>query len=329
MEPSAGRPARTPGRNDPCPCGSGKKYKACHLTADQSARHGAAPVGSVQTGAAQGGTRAEAPAAWTRHVQRVGSTSERLRGKNSTLIKTPAQIEGIRLSCQATRRILDLLEGRLVPGVTTEEINTWVHEATLKEGAIAAPLNYRGFPKSVCTSINAVVCHGIPDPTALREGDIINVDVTCILDGYYGDASRTYEVGTVAPEARRLVRVTRECLDLGIKQVRPGGFVGDIGQAIQAHAEAAGFSVVRDFVGHGVGIRFHEEPQIPHFGTRGRGHPLLPGMVFTIEPMINAGDWRVKILDDGWTAVTTDGSLSAQFEHTVEVTPTGVEILSA
>ena len=324
MNLNAGRPARAPGRNDPCHCGSGKKYKACHLTADQAAQRGAAPAGAVAEGAV-----AEAPAAWTRHVQRVGSAGGRLRGQNSTLIKTPAQIEGIRRSCQATRRILDLLEGRLVPGVTTEEINTWVHEATLAEGAIPAPLNYRGFPKSVCTSVNQVVCHGIPDPTVLREGDIINVDVTCILDGYFGDASRTYGVGTVAPEAQRLVQVTRECLELGIRQVRPGGFAGDIGQAIQAHAEAAGFSVVRDFVGHGVGIRFHEEPQIPHFGTRGRGHPLLPGMVFTIEPMINAGDWRVKILDDGWTAITADGSLSAQFEHTVTVTPTGVDILSA
>jgi methionyl aminopeptidase len=324
MDLSALRPARNLGRNDPCHCGSGKKYKACHLNADQAAQRSAAPAGGATTGA-----HAEAPAAWTRHVQRTGSTAERLKGKNSTLIKTPEQIEGIRRSCQATKRILDLMEGRLEPGVTTEQINTWVHEATLAEGAIPAPLNYRGFPKSVCTSINAVVCHGIPDGTALRDGDIINVDVTCILDGYYGDASRTYEVGKVAPEARRLVRVTRECLELGIKQVRPGGFVGDIGQAIQAHAEAAGFSVVRDFVGHGVGIRFHEEPQIPHFGTRGRGHPLLPGMVFTIEPMINTGDWRVKILGDGWTAVTADGSLSAQFEHTVTVTPAGVEILSA
>lgn len=312
------RPPRRLGRNDPCHCGSGRKYKACHLNADQASQRGAAPAVESTI----------APGAWSRHVQRGSAAGEPAQRRNPTLIKTPAQIEGIRRSCQATRGILDMLEGRLVPGVTTGEIDTWVHEATLAAGAIPAPLNYRGFPKSVCTSINEVVCHGIPDGTALRNGDIVNVDVTCILDGYFGDASRMYLVGDVAPEARRLVQVTRECLELGIKQVRPGGSVGDIGQAIQTRAEAAGFSVVRDFVGHGVGLRFHEEPQIPHFGTRGRGHPLLPGMVFTIEPMINAGAWQVKILPDGWTAVTADGSLSAQFEHTVTVTPAGVEILS-
>ncbi len=322
-EATATPPARQLGRNDPCHCGSGKKYKACHLNADQAAQRSSA------TGTHLSAPGLGQPAPLSRHAQRISGAGDRLRRHNPTLIKTPEQIEGIRQSCQATRRILDMLEERIKAGVTTEEINTWVHEATLAAGATPAPLNYRGFPKSVCTSINEVVCHGIPEPRALREGDIINVDVTCILRGYYGDASRMYLVGEVKPEARRLVQVTRECLELGIKQVRPGGFVGDIGQAIQAHAEAAGFSVVRDFVGHGVGIRFHEEPQIPHFGTRGRGHPLLPGMVFTIEPMINVGDWPVDILADGWTAVTRDGSWSAQFEHTVTVTPSGVEILSA
>jgi methionyl aminopeptidase len=267
--------------------------------------------------------------AWIRQEQRSGEAGERLRRSNPTLIKTPEQIAGIALSCQATRRILDLLETRIEPGVTTEDINTWVHEATLAEGAVPSPLNYRGFPKSVCTSVNEVVCHGIPEHRVLQSGDILNVDVTCTLNGYFGDASRMYRIGQIAPAAERLIRVTQECLDLGIRQVRPGGFVGDIGHAIQVHAEAAGFSVVRDFVGHGVGIRFHEEPQIPHFGTRGRGHPLLPGMVFTIEPMINAGDWRVDVLEDGWTAVTRDGSLSAQFEHTVTVTSSGVAVLSA
>ncbi len=328
MDVTESRSARQLGRNDPCHCGSGKKYKACHLNADQAAQRGAgaAPgLGAPGLGAPGLG----APAAWTRQVQRLGEAGERLRRNNPGLIKTPEQIAGIRRSCQATRRILDLLEERIRPGVTTEEINTWVHEATLAEGAIPAPLNYRGFPKSVCTSVNEVVCHGIPEARVLKDGDIINVDVTCILDKYYGDASRMYLLGAVAPAARKLVQVTKECLALGIQQVRPGGVVGDIGQAIQAHAEGAGFSVVRDFVGHGVGLRFHEEPQIPHFGTRGRGHPLLPGMVFTIEPMINAGDWRVEILDDGWTAVTLDGSWSAQFEHTVTVTATGVEVLSA
>jgi len=180
----------------------------------------------------------------------------------------------------------------------------------------------------VCTSVNEVVCHGIPGDRVLMEGDIVNVDISPILDGYFGDSSRMYMVGKVSPEAAKLVSVTRECLELGIRQVHPGGFLGDIGQAIQAHAESNGFSVVRDFVGHGVGIKFHEEPQVPHFGRRGTGHPLLPGMVFTIEPMINAGAYPTKILEDGWTAITRDGSLSAQFEHTVHVTETGVEILT-
>ncbi len=303
---------RATGRNDPCPCGSGKKYKACHLLLDQESR--------------------------ARRVSRdlpahPGMGDPRLHRRDGTLIKTAVQIEGIRQACQLTCRILDMLQPRIVPGITTEQINQWVHDATLAAGAIPAPLNYPGpvrpFPKSVCTSINEVVCHGIPDGTMLHEGDIINVDVTSVLNGYFGDASRMYLLGEVSPQARKLVEVTRECLALGIDQVRPGGTVGDIGQAIQAHAESNGFSVVRDFVGHGVGLRFHEEPQIPHFGQRGRGPQLQPGMVFTIEPMINAGDWRVRILPDGWTAVTRDRSLSAQFEHTVEVTSTGVQVLSA
>lgn len=304
------------GRNDPCHCGSGKKYKACHLIADEAAARAPAP-----------GLGPRLPPQRISHGR--GDATARLVQRNPTLIKTPEQIEGIRRASQATKRILDMLEERVRPGVTTEEINTWVHAATLAAGAIPAPLNYRGFPKSVCTSINDVVCHGIPGPRALADGDIINIDVTCILNGFFGDASRMYLVGDVKPEAKRLVQITRECLELGIGQVRPGGHVGDIGHAIQEYAEGAGYSVVRDFVGHGVGIRFHEEPQIPHFGTRGRGHPLLPGMVFTIEPMINAGDWHVKILDDDWTAITVDGSLSAQFEHTVTVTSSGVAVLSA
>jgi methionyl aminopeptidase len=307
-------PPRPTGRNDPCWCGSGKKYKKCHLAEDQ---RGAAGAPGTTLGRATAGM-ARTPVRWPALA----------RGRAE--IKTPQQIEGIRAAGRATREILDLLEERIRPGISTEVINGWVHEETIARGGVPAPLNYRGFPKSVCTSVNQVVCHGIPSAgELLREGDIINVDVTTILDGYYGDASRMYLIGKVSEEARRLVRVTRECLERGIAQVRPGATVGDIGQAIQSHAEGEGFSVVRDFVGHGTGVRFHEDPQIPHFGRAGQGHPLQPGMVFTIEPMINAGDWRVRILEDGWTAVTVDGSLSAQFEHTLAVTETGADILTA
>jgi len=245
------------------------------------------------------------------------------------IIKTPEQIAGIRKSSQLTREILDMLERRIVPGITTGDIDRWVHDYTVGHGAIPAPLNYRGFPKSTCTSLNEVVCHGIPDGTLLKEGDILNVDVTCILDGYYGDASRMFLIGGVSEEARQLVTVTRECLYLGIEQVKPGNTLGDIGYVIQQHAESHGYSVVRAFVGHGTGVQFHEPPDIRHYGALGTGTVLVPNMVFTIEPMINAGGYQVKVLEDHWTAVTVDASLSAQWEHTLWVTEDGVEILTA
>jgi len=194
--------------------------------------------------------------------------------------------------------------------------------------ATPAPLNYRGFPKSVCVSINEEICHGIPGPRILKEGDIANVDVTPILNGYYADASKTFFVGTPAEDARRIVEVARECLRLGMDMVRPGNRVGDIGWAVQTYAEEMGCSVVREFVGHGVGFDFHEPPQIPHFGQKGKGIELVPGMVFTVEPMINLGKKELKILDDNWTAVTRDHSLSAQFEQTILVTPGGFESLT-
>ena len=245
------------------------------------------------------------------------------------IIKAPEQIEGIRKACHLTRDILDSLEGRIELGITTEQINTWVHEMTVAAGAVPAPLNYRGYPKSVCTSINEVICHGIPSPDrVLKEGDIINIDVTSILGGYYGDSSRMYLVGEVSQAARRLVEVTRQCLVVGIEQVRPGNTVGDIGHAIQQLAEGSGYSVVRAFVGHGTGVTFHEAPDVPHYGEPGAGVTLVPNMVFTIEPMINIGGYHATVLEDGWTAVTTDGSLSAQWEHTVRVTEDGVEVMT-
>ncbi len=263
-------------------------------------------------------------------VAQTYSHRQKHANKREIIIKNETQIAGIRKSCHLTRDILDAITPRIAPGITTEQINTWVHEMTLAHGAIPAPLNYRGFPKSVCTSINEVICHGIPSPDRmLREGDILNVDVTSILDGYYGDSSRMFLIGDVSSEARKLVRVTRECMELGIAQVKPGNRLGDIGHAIQQHAEGHGYSVVRAFVGHGTGIHFHEAPDVMHYGAPHTGVEMIPGMVFTIEPMINAGDYQIRTLSDGWTAVTADGSLSAQWEHTVLVTEDGVEVLTA
>jgi methionyl aminopeptidase len=264
-----------------------------------------------------------------RAAQRSRRPASRRRSR-PIIVKSREQVAGIRRASQLTKEILDALEERIRPGITTEEINSWVHEYTTAKGAVPAPLNYRGFPKSVCTSLNEVICHGIPTPErVLKEGDILNVDVTSILDGYYGDSSRMFLIGEVSDEARRLVRVTKECLDLAIAQVRPGNHIGDIGCAIQEHAESHGYSVVRQFVGHGTGVEFHEAPDVYHYGVPGTGAELVPNMVFTIEPMINVGGIGVKVLEDGWTAVTSDGELSAQWEHTVLVTEDGVEVLTA
>lgn len=246
------------------------------------------------------------------------------------LIKTAEQIEGIRRSGVVNTGVLDLVAREIHEGMTTQEIDTLVYDYTTAHGAVPAPLNYEGFPKSVCTSVNEVVCHGIPnDYEVLRKGDIINVDVSTILNGYYSDASRMFVIGKAAPEKQRLVDVARECLELGMKAARPFGFLGDIGYAIQRHAEAAGFSVVRDLCGHGVGLAFHEEPDVNHYGRKGTGMLLVPGMVFTIEPMINMGVKDVFVdEDDGWTVVTEDGLPSAQWEHTFVMTEHGLEILS-
>ena len=251
------------------------------------------------------------------------------RTQHGIIIKTEKEIAGIRKSSQLTHEILDMLEERIEAGITTGQIDRWVHKYTVEHGATPAPLNYHGFPKSVCTSLNEVVCHGIPSDERVLPGvDMINVDVTCILEVYYGDASRMFLIGDVSPQARRLVEVTRECLHRGIDQVKPGNRLGDIGHAIQQHAEAHGYAVVREFVGHGTGIDFHEPPNVHHYGEPHTGDRLEPNMVFTIEPMINAGRQEIEVLDDGWTAVTVDGSLSAQWEHTMRVTKDGVEVLT-
>ena len=246
------------------------------------------------------------------------------------MIKTEEQIEGIRASSLINTSVLDHVAQHIRVGMTTEDINTLVHEYTLSRGAIPAPLNYEGFPKSVCTSVNEEVCHGIPSKdVVLREGDIVNVDVSTIYNGYFSDASRMFLIGDVSPERRRLVDVTRECLEVGIEAARPWGFLGDIGEAIQHYAEKNGYSVVREFCGHGVGLQFHEKPEVEHVGRRGTGMLLVPGMVFTIEPMVNMGDWRVFVdEEDGWTVITEDEQPSAQWENTVLITETGVERLT-
>jgi methionyl aminopeptidase len=238
--------------------------------------------------------------------------------------------DGMRRAGRLAAEILDYITDFVKPGVTTDELDRLCHDMTVARGAIPACLNYRGFPKTICTSVNHVVCHGIPSPDKiLQDGDIINIDVTVILDGWHGDTSRMYYVGDVGVKARKLIDVTYEAMMRGIAVVKPGATLGDIGHAIQSFAEAQRFSVVRDFCGHGLGTIFHDAPSVLHYGEPGTGLVLREGMFFTVEPMINAGRWEVKILSDGWTAVTKDKSLSAQFEHSIGVTAGGYEIFTA
>ena len=283
------------GRNAPCPCGSGLKYKKCCL---------------VKNG------------------DHSPDLEEIYLRKYGIRLKKKSDIEGIRQAGQLVLDTLNLVESKITPGRVTDEINTLVHEYTIKNGATPAPLNYRGFPKSVCVSVNEVICHGIPGNRVIKDGDIVNVDVTSILNGYYADANKTFFAGNPGPEARKIVSIARECLRRGMAAVKPGNTLGDIGWRIQTYAEAQGCSVVREFVGHGVGLDFHEAPQVPHFGHQGAGVTLIPGMVFTIEPMINLGQKELRVLDDNWTAITRDGSLSAQFEQTILVTEEGYESLT-
>ncbi|MFC4161629.1 type I methionyl aminopeptidase [Chitinimonas lacunae] len=252
----------------------------------------------------------------------------------SIVIKTAEDIEKMRIAGRLASEVLDYITPYVKPGVTTDELNRLCHDYMVNvQGTIPAPLNYCPpgyipFPKSICTSVNQVICHGIPNDKPLKKGDVVNLDITVIKDGYHGDTSRMFAVGEVAPHARRLSQITYECMWLGIDLVRPGTRLGDIGAAIQRHAENAGYSVVREFCGHGIGKRFHEEPQVVHYGTPGTGVELRPGMIFTIEPMINAGKRHIHTMPDGWTVVTKDRSLSAQWEHTVLVTETGYEVLT-
>jgi methionyl aminopeptidase len=240
----------------------------------------------------------------------------------------PADFAPMRAAGRLAAETLDMITRHVRPGVTTAELDRICHDFIVGHGAQPAPLNYRGYPKSICTSINHVVCHGIPGERRLLDGDVLNIDITVILDGWHGDTSRMYVAGTPSTKARMLMQVTYDAMIRGVEAVRPGATLGDIGHAIQAFVESNRFSVVRDFCGHGIGRTFHAPPNILHFGRRGEGPTLQPGMFFTIEPMVNAGRPEVKVLDDGWTAVTRDRSLSAQFEHMVGVTDTGVEIFT-
>lgn len=285
------------GRNDKCWCGSGKKYKSCHMAIDDK----------IHYYELQG------------HIV-----------PDRDMLKTPEQIEGIRVSSKINVAVLDAVEKMIGPGVSTEEIDKLVYDMTTEMGGIPAPLNYDGFPKSVCTSINEVVCHGIPSADRiLKEGDIVNVDVSTIYNGYFSDSSRMFCIGKVDAEKEKLVRVARECIDLGLEQVKPWNFLGDMAQAINDHAKANGYSVVVDIGGHGVGLEFHEEPFVSYVTKKGTEMLMVPGMVFTIEPMINAGTCEIEIdEEDGWTVYTADRKPSAQWEVTVAVTDDGYEILT-
>ena len=284
-------------RNDHCWCGSNKKYKQCHLQFDEKIAH---------------------------HQRNGAEVPPR------EIIKTPAQIEGIKASAKINTAVLDLVTKNIKAGMSTAEIDKLVHDFTVSQGAIPAPLNYQGFPKSCCTSINDEICHGIPsEDVILKDGDIINVDVSTILDGYYSDASRMYMIGEVPDNAKKLVEVTKECMIKGIEAVKPWTRLGNVGYTIEQHAKANGYSVVREFGGHGIGLEFHEDPFVFHFGSKNEGMLMVPGMIFTIEPMINEGHHDLYIdADNEWTSYTDDGKLSAQWENMILVTEDGCEILA-
>lgn len=285
------------GRNDHCWCGSGKKYKTCHMAFDEKIEHYARQ----------------------RHIV-----------PSHDIIKTPEQLAGIRESSRLNIAILDEIERQIHIGMSTEEIDRIVVDMTKQMGGIAATLGYEGFTKSVCTSINEVVCHGIPsEDRLLQDGDIINVDVSTIYKGYFSDSSRMFMLGNVAPETRKLVQVAKECIDIGLEQVKPWNFLGDMAQAINDHAQANGYSIVREIGGHGVGLEFHEDPFVSYVTRKGTEMLMVPGMVFTIEPMVNMGKADIYIdEEDGWTVYTEDGKPSAQWEVTVAVTEDGYEVLT-
>ena len=285
------------GKKDPCWCGSGKEYEHCHMEFD-------------------------------RKLSRARFMGHEI--PSHKIIKTPAQIEKIRESGKLNAAVLDYVAERIEAGVTTEEIDRWVYDFTTKNGGIPAPLNFEGFPKSVCTSIDSQVCHGIPsENVTLKDGDIINVDVSTILDGYFSDSSRMFLIGNVSPEKERLVRVTQEAVEEGLKQVRPWGYLGDMGQAVHDYVKKHGYTVVEEVGGHGIGLEFHEDPFVSYVSKKGTEMVMAPGMIFTIEPMVNMGTSEIYVDDsNGWTIYTEDGLPSAQWEIMVLVTEEGHEVLA-
>lgn len=284
-------------RNELCWCGSGKKYKRCHMAMEEK-------------------------------MEQLREAGHIVPGRE--LLKTPAQIESIKKSAELNTAVLDHVAKHIHAGISTEDIDVLVHDFTVSHGGIPAPLGYEGFPKSVCTSLNNEICHGIPDKNIiLQEGDIINVDVSTILDGYFSDASRMFKIGTVSERAERIVRVTEECVELGLKAAKPWGHLGDIADAIYTHAQENGYSVVEDIGGHGIGLEFHEEPFVSYVTPKGSEMVLVPGMMFTIEPMLNEGSPDFFVDEDNdWTVYTIDDGLSAQIEYMVLVTETGIEVLT-
>jgi methionyl aminopeptidase len=300
--------------NDPCWCGSGRKYKRCHKASEGRVLPGqVSPMLTVPD-----------------HIvptdyYRTGRPIKR----EEPMVKSPEVIDRMRVASRIAAEVLAECGAAVAPRVTTDELDRIAHQAYIARGSYPSTLNYHGYPKSICTSVNEVICHGIPDDRPLADGDIVNIDVTAYIGGVHGDCNATFLVGDVDAESRRLVEVTRECRDRGIAAVRPGRPLSDIGSAIQAHAESHGYGVVRTFVGHGIGEQFHLPPNVPHYYTESAATIMTPGMTFTIEPMITMGTWRERMWDNGWTAVTVDGKRTAQFEHTILVTETGAEVLTA
>lgn len=288
---------QSPGRNDECWCGSGKKYKKCHLANDE-------------------------------RLQELHDQGVEVLPRD--LLKTAADIEGIKRSAEVNKGVLDYVAAHIRAGISTAEIDRWVHDYTVEHGAIPAPLDYEGYPKSVCTSVNEVVCHGIPaEDEVLKEGDIVNVDVSTILDGYFSDSSRMFCIGEVDPELQRLVQVTKESVEAGLAAVKPWGRLGDVSEAVNRCATEAGYSVVAEFGGHGIGLEFHEDPFVSFVEKAGTGPVLAPGLCFTIEPMVNLGEATIDMSDpNGWTVRTADGRPTAQWEVQLVVTETGYELLS-
>jgi methionyl aminopeptidase len=319
-------PNKLPRASDVCWCGSGEKYKKCHKDPDQAFlrdERKRLEANRVKAGAIS--PRRDVPITIRRPDYADSGTPSRGSGRN---VRTPEELVRMRRACRAAAEVMRKSGAMVKPGVTTDAIDVFCHELIVSLGGYPSPLNYRGFPKSICSSVNEVICHGIPDNRVLLDGDIVNLDITVYLDGMHGDCNATFLVGAVDDESRQLVQVTQECLMKGIEAVKPGRPISDIGRAIELHADAHGYGVVRSYCGHGIGDVFHTNLQIPHYFDARSTTRMEPGMTFTIEPMITLGTWEESHWDDGWTVVTKDLRRTAQFEHTILVTETGAEILT-